>query len=154
MRETSKKKFRTMLKLYILIFLLWRNKKITWNWRRFLPVSHTNVFLAFSIYKFTFQFRKKTLSEVIYSCADNLIADKPKNVGCDWIAWSPNPSYLSFSVAIVQQGLNAPHHFTDNSVNQDNSHPFLWVPLNKSWRHSFPGQVFEAVVQWSKGALN
>ena len=118
-----------------LSFLLWRTKKITWNWRKFLPVSLTNVFLAFSIYKFTFQFRKKTISEVIYSCADDLIEDKPKNVGCNWIAWSPNQSYLSFSVAILHQGLNAPYHFKDNSVNSDNSYPFLWVPLNKSWRH-------------------
>ena len=40
----------------------------------------------FFVYFFAVVLHKKTISEVIYTCADNLIADKPKNVGCDCIA--------------------------------------------------------------------
>ena len=129
------KKFSNDAKIHIsLSFLLWRTKKIKWNWRKFLAVSLTNVFLPFSFYKFTFQSWKKTISEVTgYTCADNLFADKPKNVGCESHDLQINPILVLFSrhlearinkSSISFRGIR--RKFLDNICSEDDLRPRIF----------------------------
>ena len=114
------KKFSNDAKIHIsLSFLLWRTEKIKWNWRKFLAVSLTIVSLVCLFYlQIYISVSKKKLHQRSFTLVLIIFfADNPKNVECDWITWSPNQSYLSFSAATLKHGLKVPYHLKDNSVN-------------------------------------
>ena len=117
--ETSKKNFRTMLKfIYPLSFLLWRTKKIKWNWRKFwqlvlqtysYPFLFTN--LHFSLEKKLFQRSLVTLVLIIFLQTNPKMLDANRMI-CKSILYS------SFLAAILKQGLiKAPYHSGAPDVN-------------------------------------
>ena len=90
--RNERKNFRTMLKFiypYLFCYDDLKINEIDVNFWQLVLQRYSYPFLFTNLH---FSVEKKTISEVIYTCSDNLFADKPKNVRCESHDLQINPT--------------------------------------------------------------